>query len=66
MSGAINLQLAWRRNIMSGLSLSNHRPTIGVTALPLVDGGVIEGNRNVTGGDIAVPDLNATVNVLLR
>ena len=51
---------------MSGLSLSNLRPTIGVTALPLVDGGVIEGNRNVTGGDIAVPDLNATVNVLLR
>ena len=51
---------------MAGLSLGNRRPMMGASALPLVDGGVIEGNRNTSGGAIIVPDLNVTINVILK
>ena len=60
------MQLAWRRNIMTGLSLDNRRPMMGASALPLVDGGVIEGNRNTSGGAIIVPDLNVTINIIVK
>ena len=65
--GALNLQLAWRRNTIQGLLFPGIPmmflgPKEGV---PLVDGGLIQGNRNATGGAIAVLGLNVTVNVLV-
>ena len=50
--GAMNLQLAWRRNDMSFIELNGPSPQNWQKAggIPLVDGGVIEANRNATGG----------------
>lgn len=64
--GAINLQLAWRRNMMSadGLTFISGAQMAGKD-LPLVDGGIIEGNFNAAGGPIAVSNLNGTANILL-
>lgn len=52
--GAMNTQLAWRRNTMGRIYLTGPSgPTWAKAgAIPLVDGGVIEGNRNVNGGPI--------------
>ena len=54
--GAINLQIAWRRNNMSNLVLNGPSPATWIKegAIPLVDGGVIEGNYNATGGQIGL------------
>jgi hypothetical protein len=56
--GAMNLQLAWRRNTMSELSLTGVSGPIWKEAgsIPLVDGGVIEGNYDANGAQI---ELNA-------
>jgi hypothetical protein len=34
--------------------------------IPLVDGGVIEGNVNMSGSPLTVPFLNTTRNILMR
>ena len=67
--GAINLQLAWRRNTIKQLLFPVSIPLMFLGpkegGIPLVDGGLIQGNRNATGGAIAVLGLNVTVNVLV-
>lgn len=64
-AGATNLQLAWRRNTMNAVEFLN-----GVVqmshGIPLVDGGVIEGNHAVGNKPITVNGLNVTTNILIR
>jgi hypothetical protein len=54
--GAINLQIAWRRNNMSRLVLHGPDPDTWIKegAIPLIDGGVIEDNYNATGGRLGL------------
>ena len=64
-AGAVNLQLAWRRNTMKGLVMTaGDLPMLH--GIPHVDGGVIEGNVNASGGKLVVLGLNDTRNVVLK
>ena len=64
-TGATNLQLAWRRNTMKGVDFLNGGVQMS-HGIPLVDGGVIEGNRAAGGEPVTASGLNVTINILMR